>query len=115
MADIEKKERINQLFDIYESLFTEHQVQIFQSYYQDDLSLKEIAEDFNISRNAVHDLLKRVEVMLEDYEAKLHLVERFLAIKEKVQKLNDLLEKEDSENRLVQDIRQIADEIIEEL
>ena len=43
MADIEKKERINQLFDIYESLFTEHQVQIFQSYYQDDLSLKEIA------------------------------------------------------------------------
>jgi predicted DNA-binding protein YlxM (UPF0122 family) len=88
MADIEKKERINQLFDIYESLFTEHQVQIFQSYYQDDLSLKEIAEDFNISRNAVHDLLKRVEVMLEDYEAKLHLLD-------KINEIENLLENQD--------------------
>lgn len=88
MADIEKKERINQLFDIYESLFTEHQVQIFQSYYQDDLSLKEIAEDFNISRNAVHDLLKRVEVMLEDYEARLHLLD-------KINEIENLLENQD--------------------
>ena len=88
MADIEKKERINQLFDIYESLFTEHQVQIFQSYYQDDLSLKEIAEDFNISRNAVHDLLKRVEVMLEDYEAKLHLLD-------KINEIDNILENQD--------------------
>ena len=88
MADIEKKERINQLFDIYESLLTEHQVQIFQSYYQDDLSLKEIAEDFNISRNAVHDLLKRVEVMLEDYETKLHLLD-------KINEIENLLENQD--------------------
>ena len=85
MANIEKKERINQLFDIYENLFTEHQVQIFQSYYQDDLSLKEIAEDFNISRNAVHDLLKRVEVMLEDYEAKLHLLDKINEIEKIVE------------------------------
>jgi predicted DNA-binding protein YlxM (UPF0122 family) len=88
MADIEKKERINQLFDIYESLFTEHQINVFQSYYQDDLSLKEIAEDFNISRNAVHDLLKRVEVMLEDYEAKLHLLD-------KINEIENLLENQD--------------------
>lgn len=88
MADIEKKERINQLFDIYENLFTEHQINVFQSYYQDDLSLKEIAEDFNISRNAVHDLLKRVEVMLEDYEAKLHLLD-------KINEIENLLENQD--------------------
>ena len=90
MADIEKKERINQLFDIYESLFTEHQVQIFQSYYQDDLSLKEIAEDFGISRNAVHDVLKRVEVMLEDYENKLSLLEKMGEI-ENILNTNDEL------------------------
>ena len=77
--------------------------------------MSEIAESAGISRQGVHDLVKRCNKTLEGYEAKLHLVERFLAIKEKVQKLNDLLEKEDSENRLVQDIRQIADEIIEEL
>ena len=92
MADIEKKERINQLFDIYESLFTEHQVQIFQSYYQDDLSLKEIAEDFNISRNAVHDLLKRVEVMLEDYEAKLHLLDKINEIEKIIENKDDIKE-----------------------
>lgn len=93
MADIEKKERINQLFDIYESLFTEHQVQIFQSYYQDDLSLKEIAEDFNISRNAVHDLLKRVEVMLEDYEAKLHLLDKINEIENILENQDEIKEK----------------------
>ncbi len=93
MADIEKKERINQLFDIYESLFTEHQVQIFQSYYQDDLSLKEIAEDFNISRNAVHDLLKRVEVMLEDYEAKLHLLDKINEIENILENQEEIKEK----------------------
>ena len=93
MADIEKKERINQLFDIYESLLTEHQVQIFQSYYQDDLSLKEIAEDFNISRNAVHDLLKRVEVMLEDYEAKLHLLDKINEIENILENQEEIKEK----------------------
>ena len=93
MADIEKKERINQLFDIYESLLTEHQVQIFQSYYQDDLSLKEIAEDFNISRNAVHDLLKRVEVMLEDYEAKLHLLDKINEIENLLENQEEIKEK----------------------
>ena len=92
MANIEKTERINQLFDIYENLFTEHQIQIFQSYYQDDLSLKEIAEDFYISRNAVHDLLKRVEVMLEDYEAKLHLLDKINEI-EKIVENQEIKEK----------------------
>lgn len=92
MGNIEKKERINQLFDIYENLFTEHQIQIFQSYYQDDLSLKEIAEDFDISRNAVHDLLKRVEVMLEDYEAKLHLLEKINEIEKIIENQDDIKE-----------------------
>lgn len=93
MADIEKKERINQLFDIYENLFTEHQINVFQSYYQDDLSLKEIAEDFNISRNAVHDLLKRVEVMLEDYEAKLHLLDKINEIENILENQDEIKEK----------------------
>lgn len=92
MGNIEKKERINQLFDIYENLFTEHQIQIFQSYYQDDLSLKEIAEDFDISRNAVHDLLKRVEVMLEDYEAKLRLLEKINEIEKIIENKDDIKE-----------------------
>ena len=93
MANIEKTERINQLFDIYENLFTEHQIQIFQSYYQDDLSLKEIAEDLNISRNAVFDVLKRVEILLEDYESKLHLLDKFDEIEKIVENQEELKEK----------------------
>lgn len=85
MSSIEKTERINLLFDIYENLLTSHQIQVFQSYYQDDLSLKEIAEDLDISRNAVHDVLKRVEIILEDYESKLHLLD-------KIEEINDILE-----------------------
>ena len=103
------------LYDFYGELLTSHQKEVYEQFVLDDLSLSEIAESAGISRQGVHDLVKRCNKTLEGYEAKLHLVERFLAIKEKVQKLNDLLEKEDSENRLVQDIRQIADEIIEEL
>lgn len=95
MSNIEKTERINLLFDIYENLFTEHQIKIFQSYYQDDLSLKEIAEDFGISRNAVHDVLKRVEVMLEDYEDKLSLLA-------KMGEIEDILEKNDElKNKII--------------
>ncbi len=85
MGNIEKTERINLLFDIYENLLTSHQIQIFQSYYQDDLSLKEIAEDLDISRNAVHDVLKRVEIILEDYESKMHLLD-------KIEEINSILE-----------------------
>lgn len=95
MSNIEKTERINLLFDIYESLLTSHQIQVFQSYYQDDLSLKEIAEDLDISRNAVHDVLKRVEIILEDYESKLHLLD-------KIEEINDILENhEELKNRVM--------------
>lgn len=54
-------------------------------YYLDDFSLGEIAEEYNVSRQAVYDNIKRTESMLEDYEAKLHLFEKF-------QKRNALLD-----------------------
>ena len=88
------------------------------SYWR-DLSLSEIAEDAGISRQGVHDLIKRCNKTLEGYEAKLHLVEKFLSIKEKVHRMNELLEKEDvrnsGEDQLIQEIRKISGEIIEEL
>jgi predicted DNA-binding protein YlxM (UPF0122 family) len=78
-----------------------------------------IAEDAGISRQGVHDLIKRCNKTLEGYEAKLHLVEKFLSIKEKVHRMNELLEKEDvrnsGEDQLIQEIRKISGEIIEEL
>lgn len=73
---IEKKQHYNNLLDAYGCLLTEHQVEICRLYYEDDLSLQEIAENYQISRNAVFDNIKRVETLLEDYEIKLGLVEK---------------------------------------
>ncbi len=107
------------LYDFYGELLTSHQKEIYEQFTLEDLSLSEIAEDAGISRQGVHDLIKRCNRTLEGYEAKLHLVEKFLLIKEKVHHMNELLEKEDARNsgesQLIQDIRKISGEIIEEL
>ncbi len=103
------------LYDFYGELLTDHQKEVYEQFVLEDLSLSEIAESAGISRQGVHDLIKRCNKILEGYEAKLHLVEKFLSVKEKVQKINVLLEKEDEDNKLVQEIRQITGEIIEEL
>ena len=65
------------LYDFYGELLTEHQKEIYEQFVLDDLSLSEIAESEGISRQGVHDLVRRCQKALEGYEAKLHLVERF--------------------------------------
>ena len=102
------------LYDFYGELLTEHQKDIYEQFIVDDLSLSEIAKDAGISRQGVHDLIKRCNKILEDYEAKLHLVERFLSIKEKVHQIDGLLA-EAEEDRLIHKIKKISEEIIEEL
>ena len=77
--EIEKNERINSLFEFYQPLLTEKQNQYLELYYADDFSLGEIAENFNVSRQAVYDNIKRTEKILEAYEAKLHLDAKFQA------------------------------------
>lgn len=74
---IEKTTRINFLFDFYQSLLTDKQRSYMELYYLDDLSLGEIAEEYEISRQAVYDNIRRTEMMLEEYEAKLNLLEKF--------------------------------------
>ena len=104
------------LYDFYGELLTEHQKEIYEQFIVEDLSLSEIAKDAGISRQGVHDLVKRCDKILEEYEAKLHLVEKFLSIKEKVHQINELLkDAKTDERQLIQDIRKISGEIIEEL
>lgn len=75
--ELEKNERINDLFEFYAPLLTKKQYEYIQLYYADDYSLGEIAEDFSVSRQAVYDNIKRTEKALEDYESKLHLYAEF--------------------------------------
>ncbi|MEE1314765.1 MAG: YlxM family DNA-binding protein [Faecalimonas sp.] len=95
------------LYDFYGELLTEHQKEIYEKFVLEDLSLSEIADDAGISRQGVHDVIKRCNKILEGYEEKLHLVEKFLAIKTKVQQMNEASQ--------IEQIRQIAGEILEEL
>ena len=62
------------LFDFYGELLTDHQKEIYEQFALEDLSLSEIAEMKGISRQGVHDLVKRCQKTLEGYEMKLHLV-----------------------------------------
>ena len=105
------------LYDFYGELLTAHQKNIYEQFVLEDLSLSEIAEDAGISRQGVHDLIKRGNKTLEGYEAKLHLVERFLSVKEKVHRMNTLLEEQEkiSTEELIREIKGISSEILEEL
>lgn len=73
---LEKTLRNNQLLAFYGSLLTDKQREMMSAYYEEDFSLGEIADNYQISRQAVHDNIKRSEGLLEDYEAKLHLMSR---------------------------------------
>ena len=73
---IEKKERINSLLDLYGSLLTKHQEEIARLYYGEDFSLQEIAEQYDITRSAVLDNLKKCEKTLEEYEEKMGLLDK---------------------------------------
>ncbi|HCE78820.1 MAG TPA: DNA-binding protein [Lachnospiraceae bacterium] len=104
------------LFDFYGELLTEHQRRIFQEIVFNDYSAAEVARDEGISRQGVHDLMKRIEKTLEDYENRLHMVQRFLAIRGRVRKIQELTENPgDSEKETLRQIRAISSDILEEL
>lgn len=108
------------LYDFYGELLTEHQKTIYEDIIINDLSYTEVAREEGISRQGVYDLVKRCDKILEEYEGKLHLVEKFQNTKQMVadvkQLAKDILsESKDAgvQNRLEQ-IVSISNEILEE-
>lgn len=77
MDILEKKEHYIILFDFYENLLTLKQREYFKDYYFADMSLAEIANERGISRNAVFDQLKKIYVLLDEYEEKLSLFKKY--------------------------------------
>ncbi|MBW7473328.1 YlxM family DNA-binding protein [Paenibacillus oenotherae] len=82
-----KTNRINMLFDFYELLLTEKQQTFLKYYFHDDYTLSEIATEFDISRQAVYEHIKRAESALEDYESKLGLLVKHEAAGQWLEKL----------------------------
>ena len=93
------------LYDFYGDLLTAHQKEIYRSYVLEDLSLSEIAEETGISRQGVHDIIKRCHHLLEGYEEKLGLVERFLEIRRKIDQIRSC--------ESLETVRSLAEEILE--
>ena len=105
------------LYDFYGELLTDHQRQVYEEVVFNDFSATEVAKEAGISRQGVHDMIKRCGRILEEYESKLHLVERFLHIRENVRDIQALTAEDSTESlegRMGR-IRGIASEILEEL
>lgn len=105
------------LYDFYGELLTEHQRQVYEDVVLNDFSLSEVAENRGISRQGVHDMVRRCNRSLEEYENKLHLVEKFLVIRGNVEEIRRLTENPGGRNvaELMGEIERISTDILEEL
>lgn len=86
--------RMAMLFDFYGDLLTERQKEFYDLYYNEDLSLAEIAENYGISRQGVRDVIVRAEAAMTEIEDKTHLIRRFHRMQEElsaIERAADLL------------------------
>lgn len=103
------------LYDFYGELLTKHQRQIYEDVVFNDLSLSEIAQEQGITRQGVHDLVKRCDRILEGYEGKLRLVEKFQQTKELAGRIGKLLDRYRTEREagLLDEAKEAARQIAE--
>jgi predicted DNA-binding protein YlxM (UPF0122 family) len=108
---------LSMLYDFYGELFNDHKKRVFEDYVLNDLSLSEIADELKISRQGVHDIVKRCTKELKDYEYRLSLVKKFTSIKQKlviVKELSLEIEKTGDTGK-IHEIETLADDILKEL
>lgn len=114
---MEEKVEQTYLYDFYGELLNEHQRQIYEDFVFNDLSLGEIAAEEGISRQGVADMIKRCTKKLNDYEEKLHLVAKFLSMKNEVEQIHRLAgeNKENPGQEVMTQIEAISNQILKEL
>ena len=117
---IESMEEIVQLsllFDFYGEMLNEHKKRIFEDYVLNDYSLAEIATEEGISRQGVHDIVKRCTKQLKEYETALHLVEKFQKMKGTLTQASELLhiEVEANNNQNIRKVKHLLEQKLIEL
>ena len=118
VSEMEKIVRQTMLYDFYGELLTSHQKKIYEDAVFGDLSLSEIAEEQGISRQGVHDLIRRCNRIMEEYEEKLQLIRKFSETKEQVEQIRQLAVVGTSAKKREESftqIGQICDRILETL
>jgi len=112
--------RMSMLFDFYGDLLTDRQKEFYDLYYNEDLSLSEIAENYGISRQGVRDVIVRAEAYLEELEEKTGLIARFHAMQDQLKELSGLIEKAQGLNTseeldsLMREMKALTNKLIEE-
>lgn len=108
---------LSRLFDFYGELLGEHKKQIFEDYVLNDLSLGEIADETGLSRQGVHDVVKRCSKKLREYEEKLCLVKKFDFTKQRVNQIKSISEEIRKTNDIsrIQELEQLSEDILNEL
>ena len=116
----EKIVRQSLLYDFYGELLTEHQKAIYEDVVNNDMSYSEIARMNQISRQGVYDMIKRCDKILEEYEDKLQLVDKFMKARKQVEKMKDCISELMEENRddrlnsKIEAIDRLSDRILDE-
>ena len=105
--DLVKTLRMNYLFDFYQSLLTNKQRNYLELFYLEDYSLSEIAETFNVSRQAVYDNIRRTGDLVEDYEKKLELYQKFEQRREIYDEMKQHLSNPEQIQRYIQQLEDL--------
>ncbi|HCY1311394.1 TPA: putative DNA-binding protein [Staphylococcus aureus] len=105
--DLVKTLRMNYLFDFYQSLLTNKQRNYLELFYLEDYSLSEIADTFNVSRQAVYDNIRRTGDLVEDYEKKLELYQKFEQRREIYDEMKKHLSNPEQIQRYIQQLEDI--------
>ena len=103
------------LYDFYGQLLTAHQQKIYEQAVYENLSLNEIAEQEGISRQAVHDLIRRATDLMKGYEKKLGMIRRFQSLREAAGQLRAAADTAEDRDELAGNVREIADRILDSL
>lgn len=117
---MEKIVRQSLLFDFYGELLTEHQKNIYEDVVMNDMSYSEIAKVYGVSRQGIYDMVKRCDKILEDYENKLKLVEKFVVAREKIADVKNCISKvreineEQNVDELLLKIEASVEDVLEE-
>jgi len=103
------------LYDFYGELLTEHQQSIYEDVVLNDYSCTEVAAERGISRQGVHDMIRRCDKILSDYEEKLHLVQKFQQTRQMVEDIQERTRAfhETKDESLIAQIEQISSNILE--
>lgn len=108
---------LSRLYDFYGELLGEHKKKIFEDYVLNDLSLSEIADETGLSRQGVHDVVKRCSKKLREYEEKLCLVKKFDLTKQRVNQIKSISEDIRKTNDIsrILELEQLSEDILNEL